>query len=539
MNRMRTRLAALAAVMLIAGLLLPAGALGQQKSSLVVVSGMWSPPNNFSPIFTDSSYGYYCVRFMFQGLVEARLENNQMKFFPALASKWEVGADNQTYTFTLHPKATWHDGKPITSEDVLFTLMTISDPRTQTNRGAEIASIAGLNASGKRVPGAQLGFRIIDAKHFEIKTNTPVDPIMFLERVGGNVYILPKHVLGNVPPDQLTRHPFMLAPTVGSGPFKFVQYKTDQYVELVANDTYHLGVPNIRRVFVRIIPPTTMVAQLERSDMDVSAGFGIADIPLEDWDRVKSLSHIRAVSFPGPGYQYMLINFQRSYLGDKRIRRALAHAINRQLIVNQLLKGEAALAEGPIPPSNPYYNKNVKPWPFDTARARSLLTEAGWDFNRTLLLRVPVGNTIRERSADIIRENLLAAGVKVDIQKSDFPTHIAALQAANYDLALLGWAGPTDPDVSSQYRTGGQYNYSYNSIADMDRLLDEGAKISDSAKRRQVYDQFQVLFADELPVVVLYYQNARNAIAKRMSNVVHDAAGLYDFQTYTWVAGTQ
>jgi peptide/nickel transport system substrate-binding protein len=326
---------------------------------------------------------------------------------------------------------------------------------------------------------------------------------------------------------------------VGNGPFKFVQYKTDQFVEYVANDNYHLGAPKIRRVFIRIIPPTTMVAQLERADMDLSAGFGIGEIPIEDWDRVKSLPNIRAVTFPGPGYQYMLFNFQKSYLQDKRVRRAFAHATNRSLIVNQLIKGEAVVAEGPIPPRNPYFNKNVKPWPFDTARARTLLQEAGWDFNRTLLLRVPVGNTIRERSADIIRENLLAAGIKVDIQKSDFPTHIAALQSGNYDIALLGWAGPTDPDVSSQYRTGGQYNYSYHSIGEMDRLLDEGVKTADPARRRQVYDQFQVLFADELPILVLYYQNARNAISKRMSNVLDGSDGLYDTQTYTWVAGTQ
>jgi peptide/nickel transport system substrate-binding protein len=536
---MRHRLAVAAVIVLIAALFVPAGVWGAPKSELVVVSGMWSPPNNFSPIFTDSSYGYYVVRFLFQGMVEARMENNQMKFFPSLAQKWEISPDNQTFTFTIHPKANWHDGRPVTAEDMLFTLQTISDPRTQTNRGAEISTIAGLDERGKRPAGGQLGIRILGPKVIEIKTKVPVDPTMFLERVGNNVYVMPKHVLGNVPPDQLNRHQFMLNPTVGNGPFKFVQYKTDQFIELVQNESYHNGVPNVRRVFVRIIPATTMVAQLERQDMDLSAGFGIGEIPIEDWDRVKSMSHIRAVTFPGPGYQYMLVNFRRAYLQDKRVRRALAHAINRQLIVTQLIKGEATLAEGPIPPRNPYYNKNVKPWPFDTARARQLLQEAGWDFNRTLLLRVPVGNTIRERAADIIRENLLAAGVKVDIQKSDFPTHIASLQQANYDIALLGWAGPTDPDVSSQYRTGGQYNYSYNSIGPMDQLLDEGVKLSDPAKRRQVYDKFQELFADELPVIVLFYQNARNAIAKRMTNVQDDAAGLYDFRTYTWVAGTQ
>lgn len=538
MTVMRRWLVLIAAAVITA-LVIPVGTVGAPKSELVAVSGMWSPPNNFSPINTDSSYGFYCVRFMFQGMLEARLDNNQMKFQPALASRWEVGADRQTFRFTIHPRASWHDGRPVTAEDVEFTLLTISDPKTQTNRGAEIATVAGLTAGGKRAPGEQLGFRILGPKSFEVKTKAAVDPQMFLERFGSYVYILPKHVLGSVPPDQLTQHPFFQAPTVGNGPYKFVQYKTDQFVELVANETYHNGAPRVRRVFIRIIPPTTMLAQLERQDLDVSAGFGIGEILIEDWDRVKSMPHVRAVGIRAPGYQFMSFNFSRAYLADKRVRRAITHAINRPLIVNQLYKGEAEIAEGPIPPANPYYNKNVKPWAYDPARARALLAEAGWDSNRTIVLRVPTGNVLRERTGDIIQQNLVAVGMKVEIQKSDFPTHLSVLYGKNYDLALVGWAGPTDPDVSSQFRSGGQYNFTHHSIARMDQLLDDGVKISDTARRREIYNQFQELFADELPYVVLYYPNGRTAVARRMSGVLFDVAGLYDFQTYGWVAGTQ
>jgi len=540
MRGARKRLSFVAALIVIAGLLLPAGVWGGPRSALVVVSGMWSPPNNFSPVNTDSSYGYYSVRFMFQGLLEARLENNQLKFFPSLASKWEVGADNQTFTFTIHPRAAWHDGKPVTADDVLFTVMTISDPKTETNRGNSIQAIAGLDAGGKRAAGAQLGFRILGPKQFEVKTKTPVDPLGFLEFFGTLMYILPKHILGDVPPEQLARHPFFQAPTVGNGPYKFVQYKTDQYVELLVNENYHLGAPNVRRVFIRIVPPTTMLAQLERGDLDITAGFGIGVILIDDWDRVKTMSHVRAVSFPAPGYQFMAFNFQRPYLQDKRVRRAIAHATNRALMVSQLLKGEGELAESPIPPTNPYFNRNVKPWPYDPGRARALLQEAGWDFNRTLILRVPTGNILRERSGDIIRENLIAAGIKVEIQKSDFPTHLAALYAANYDLGLVGWGGATDPDVSSQFRTGATYTrLIHMSLPQIDQILDEGARTADSAKRRPVYNRFQEMFADELPYVVLYYENARTAIARRMSSVLYDVSGLFDFQTHTWVAAPQ
>lgn len=539
MMRWYRRFGALAIALILVGLLLPAGVRGGPRSELVVVSGMWSPPNNFNPVFSDSAYGYYVIRFMFMSLLEARLENNQLRLFPALASKWEVGSDFQTYTFTIHPRAAWHDGRPVTAEDVLFTVSTLADPKAETNRGVAVTNLAGVDARGKRDPSAPLGFRVIGPKEFQVRTKTPVDPQGFLEQFGTLMYIMPRHILGDVPPEQLSRHPFMQNPTVGNGPYKFVQYKTDQYVELLVNEHYHLGAPSIRRLFVRIIPPTVMMAQLERGDMDITAGAGIGSILLDDWDRVKTMPHVRALSFPLPGYQFMVFNFQRPYL-DKRVRRAMAHAVNRPLMINQLLKGEATLAEGPIPPTNPYFNQNVKPWAYDTARARALLQEAGWDANRTLVLRVPTGNIIRERSADIIRENLIAVGIRTEIQKSDFPTHLAAIQRGDYDLALVGWTGGVDPDVSQQFRTGATYNWlGRMSIAQMDQLLDEGKAIADPAKRRPVYHKFQEVFADELPYLVLYYENARNVIARRMSNVLHDIAGFYVFRTYIWQAAPQ
>ncbi len=534
---MKIRLRTAAVLILVAALLLPTAVFGQQRSSLVVVTGMWSPPNNFSPINSDSSYGYYAIKFMFNTLMDARLEDNQLKFAPVLATKWESSADNKTFTFTLHPRAAWHDGKPVTAEDVQFTVMTISDPKTETNRGNQVAFIAGLDSKGKRAAGAQVGFRILGPKQFEIKTDTATDPLAVFEKFGTLLYVLPKHVLGSVAPEQLARHPFFQEPKVGNGAYKFVQYKTDQYVELLVNENYHLGAPSVRRLFIRVIPPTVMMAQLERGDLDVTAGAGIGSILTDDWDRVKTMANLRAISVPTPGYQFMAFNFQRPYLQDKRIRRAIAHATNRQLMVNQLLKGEGELAEGPIWPSNPYFNKNVKPWAYDAARARALLQEAGWDFNRTLVIRVPTGNIIRERSADIIRENLVAVGMKAEIQRSDFPTHLAAMYAANYDIGLVGWSGGVDPDVTSQFRTGATYTRLIHlSNTQIDQLLDEGLATADTAKRRAIYSRFQEVFADELPYVVLYYQRGLTAVTKRMNNVVYSVPGFYDFQTHAWGA---
>jgi peptide/nickel transport system substrate-binding protein len=219
---------------------------------------------------------------MFMGLLEARLENNQLKFHPSLASRWEVGADNQTFTFTIHPRANWHDGRPVTADDVLFTVMTISDPKTETNRGNSIALIAGLDEKGKRGASAQLSFRILGPKQFEVKTKAPVDPLGFLEHFGTLIYILPKHVLGNVPPEQLSRHPFFQEPKVGSGPYKVVKLSPGAELLLKAwGEHWREGVPKYKQVRYLIVPEeSTRIAFLSTKQADT------ADVSRE---RVKSL----------------------------------------------------------------------------------------------------------------------------------------------------------------------------------------------------------------------------------------------------------
>ena len=152
---MTRRLRTMAILVIAAALLLPATVLGQQRSTLVVVAGMWSPPNNFNPINCDSSYGYYAIKFIFSTLMDARLDDNQLKFAPGLASRWEASADNRTFTFTIHPRAAWHDGRPVTAEDVQFTVNTIADPKAETNRGRPatrtplISTVAGAICPGE------------------------------------------------------------------------------------------------------------------------------------------------------------------------------------------------------------------------------------------------------------------------------------------------------------------------------------------------------------------------------------------------------
>lgn len=498
----------------------PAPEEGIVKGGHVTIA-MWSPPNNFNAINTDSSYGYFNVHLMFETLVTF---DDNVNFVPRLADSWEVSDDKTVFTFHLNPNAKWHDGTPLTAEDIEFTIWAITHPKIETNRGNNIAMLKGLEGS-KRPEGVETveGVKVIDPHTIQFITKNPVDPLSFLELVGMEIWIIPKHILKDIPPEEFDKADFWMNPTVGAGPFKFVRYETDQFVEYVRNENYHRGAPYLDKLIVSIVTPATMVAQLEKGEVDISAGGGIGDIPLDDWERVKALPNVRAYSYQDNGYQYMLINGDPAKpWADKRLRHALAYAINRQLIVDKLLKGQGVICQGPIIPVTMYYNPAIEgKFPYDPDKARELLKEAGWDPAREVKLLVPIGNIVRELSADIIQANLTDVGFKVSVEKMDFPTLISRFKSGDFDIGLVGWGGVLDPDVRSQYQTGGQYNFGKFSSPILDDLLERGANTADPQERKKIYDEFQIQFLEEMPIVPLYWPLRLVAINTRVHNASH------------------
>jgi peptide/nickel transport system substrate-binding protein len=482
---------------------------------------MWSPPNGFNPLNADSSYGQFVIDILFNSLTRF---NDDVQFAPHLADRWEISEDNTEFTFYLNPDAKWHDGTPVTAADVEYTVWAISHPEIVTNRGANISFLKGLEGS-KRPEGVETveGVEVIDDHTIKFTAKNPIDPLALLEQLGNQVWIFPKHVMEDVAPADFDKHEFWLNPTVASGPFKFVRYETDQFIELERNDDYYRGKPHLDKVIVSIVTPATMVAQLEKGEVDLSAAGGIGDIPLDDWERVQALPNVTATSYQDNGYQYALINMAPgSVWGDKRLRQALTYGINRQLIVDSLLKGEGVVSQGPIVPVTYYYNPEVEGlFPYDPDEAKELLAEAGWDPNYEMTIIVPIGNVVRELSADIIQANLAEIGIKVSIEKMDFPTLIQRSKDGEFDLALIGWGGLLDPDVRSQFQTGGQYNYGTISIPELDELLEEGANTADTEARKAIYDEFQMVFIEEMPIVPLYWPLRLAAINNRVQNASH------------------
>jgi len=497
---------------------------GKSTGQKTMFLGMVNPPINFNPVNAPDVASTFVDHFIFEPFLEMP---EAQKFDPKLAESFET-TDNQTYTIKLNKNAKWSDGQPVTADDVLFTMNLVANPKVETTIGSYIAMLDGLDATGKLPEGVTSipSVKVVDANTIEFKTKSPVDPNMIKEQLGTKFMTLPKHVLEKINPADLAKDPFFLKPTVTDGPFNFVVYNKDQDVQLAANKDYYLGKPKVDNMYIKIMQAPNIAAQLQTGELDMNVGIGIGKIPPEDFDRVKKLDNVRTKVEPTIGFQTMMFNTTK--VKDPKVRQAFAYALNRSKIVDKLLKGYGEVVDGPYTSINPYLDKSTNIVKYDTDTAKQMLKDAGWDFNKTLNLVVPIGNKVREQSADLITQDLQAAGVKVKVSTFDFPTIMQKGKAGDFDLLLMGFTFTFDPDMANLYSKTGSYNFMRYNNPESDKLLAQGKAEADPAKRKEIYSQLQKIWEQDMPIITLYSDSDFDAISKKVTNGEPRISGFHD-----------
>lgn len=485
----------------------------------ILTIGYWSAPDSFSTITNKTSYGSLVYSLIYPSLM---VMNDKLQFEGRLAETYKINDKGDVFTFSLRKNAKWTDGKPITAEDVAYTFQVIAHPDTPTSRRSLIDTLKGLDQKGisETKDFNVTGIKVIDANTIEFTTKAPVDPDAFMEKIAAGIYIMPKHVLEPAVKADLKgldKAEHVMKPTVFGGPFKFVEYKTDSHIELAPNPDYFMGKPKLDKLFVKIVGATTFAAALEKGEIDVAAGSGIGEVPIADWEKVSTLATLEPVTYVAPSYQYLDFNTAAPEFKDARVRVAFAHAINRPLIVQRLLKGNGEVINTPLNSANKYFRKDLQSQlEYNKDKAKKLLGEAGWDFNKEVVLLTPTGNIVREQSADIIMANLLDVGVKVKIEKVDFPTRQSRSKDGKFQISLVGFSSTFDPDFSSQVATGSAFNDRKYSNKAMDDILNKGKLQVKFDEKKKVYDEAQDLFVKELPLLPLYAVKALTVVNKRV-----------------------
>jgi len=435
---------------------------------------------------------------------------------PSLAESWTISGDAKTYTFKLRQGVTWHDGKPFTSADVVYTFQEILGkfhPRSQ--------------ALVKRMKSIEAP----DASTVVITLNDAYAPLLLQLNVF-EAPMLPKHLFDGQ--GDVLKNPANLKP-VGTGPFKFVEWTKGATVKLVRNDAYwEKGKPYLDNVVFPIVPQATNRATaLETGEADFLSSFYV---PLTDVERLSknaNLEQKRGVAFPA--IYFMMMNTTTKALATKEARQAVAFAVDRQRIVTQANAGIGRVGRGPfgdgfkwlLDPAVDY----TKQYPRDVAKAKALLDGAGVtaaaDGSRgKLRLIVDAARAPFITAAQIIKENLKEVGFDVEVQTLERAVMTTKVYTErDFDLTLQSFVSSGDPAIGYHrlYVTTTNKVASTNatgySNAKVDELFAKAATTPEQKDRAGLYVEAQKILAADLPSLVLYDDDTVNFATKKLKGV--------------------
>jgi peptide/nickel transport system substrate-binding protein len=465
-----------------------------------VVMALDESPRNLDPrVGTDAS-SERLIQLIFSSLVK-RSERYDIE--PDLALSWEI-PDPRTYIFHLRTDAKFHDGRPVTSRDVLFTFRSVLSGAIQTPKAGTYRLVESIEAPDDRT--------VI----FTLKE--PFAPFL---------WNLTRGAIGIVPdgsPADFAKNP------VGSGAFKFIRYDPDSEVVLERNDSYYGKKPIVSRFQFKIIPETIVRAlELRKGSVDIALSVLTPDM-VEALRGNKDLDVLQA---PGTNYQYVAFNLKDPLFSDVRVRKAIAYSIDRDKIIKHLWRGQAEAATGVIPPNNWSYAEDVETYPYNPQLARELLREAGQE-HLSFTYRTATDDTGR-LLASVLQQQLRDVGIQMDIRSNEFATFYSDVVKGNFQMYSLRWiGGNNDPDIlnlvfhSMMFPPNGANRGRYAN-AEVDRLIDLARREVDTEKRKAAYQEIQRIVAKDLPYVSLFYVDNVAVYNKRIDGMKLFPAGEYEF----------
>lgn len=481
-----------------------------------IITASIGEPSNLIPLLSTDSPSHEVASLIYNGLIKY---DRDLNIVGDLAESWRFSNDHLSITFFLRKNVKWHDGKPFTAHDVMYTYKVIVDPRTPTAYSGDFLLVKKAE--------------VLDDYTFRVTYDKPFAPAL----ISWGVAILPRHLLEG---KDITVSPLIRSP-IGTGPFRFHQWIPGDRIILLANEDYFEGKPYIERYIMRIIPDSaTMFLELKRYSIDMMGLTPLQAVKQTDYPKFKR--EYDKYSYLAFSYVYMGYNLKHKFFKDKKVRHALSYAINKKEIIDGILLGQGVEATGPFKPDMWAYNKNVRRFEFDKEKALSLLKEAGFTegsggilykngmpFEFTIL--VNQGNDVRIRCAELIQKRLSDIGIRVNIRVIEWASFINEfIDKRNFEAVILGWSIPNDPDIFDIWHSSKQGVKELNFIGfenrEADNLLVKARHTLKKEERRRYYFRIQEILAEEQPYTFLFIPYANIAIHKRFKGIEPAPAGI-------------
>jgi peptide/nickel transport system substrate-binding protein len=464
-----------------------------------------SSPTNLDPRVGIDAYSERIDDLIFDDLLT---RDGHFNVQPGLAERWEI-PDPLTYIFHLHTGAIFHDGRPLTSQDVKWTFDSLLQGKIRSTKSSTYRLVDRIDAPDKAT--------VV----FHLK-----EPFATL------LWNLSDGAMGIVPygsGQEISQHP------IGSGPFRFVSAEQDKEVVIERNADYWGQKAELPRVRFVVVPDsTTRALELRKGSADIAINALTSDMVLA-LEREPNLKVLRA---PGTVLSYLAFNMRDDILKNVRVRQALAYAIDRRPMIHYLWRDFARPANSVLPPESWAYGGDTPAYDYNPERARQLLDQAGYTAVNGVRFHLTMKTSTEESTrllAAVLQQQLREVGIALDIRTYEFATFFSDVTHGEFQLYSLRWVGGNeDPDIfeyafhSAKFTPHGA-NRSFYANPRVDSLIDHARAELDPQTRRQSYLEIQDILAQELPYVNLWYLDNVLVYNQRVSKLTLNPSGNYDF----------
>ncbi len=472
-----------------------------------------------NPVLASDSASSSVNSYIYNGLLKY---DKDLNLVCDLAESYQVSQDGLQIKFNLKKNIFWHDGEPFTVKDVKFTFDKLTDPNTRTPFSSDYLMVK--------------NFEVLDDYSFIVTYEQPFAPILESWCIG----IIPEHIFRNedINTSEYNRKP------VGTGPYIFKKWVTDQKIVLEANPNYYEGVPKIKVCLFRVIPDQSVqFLELRTETIDELS------LTPDQWNAYDSFfKNYDKYRYPSFGFTFLGFNLEKEPYNNIKFRQAVSYAIDKKDIIKGVLSDMAKTAWGIFPPQSWAY-KEVEPYEYNPEKALDLLLSIGFskspddkllynnkDFEINIITNQ--GNKSRELTAQIIQEQLKKIGLTVNIRILEWSTFLNQyVNKKNFDALILGWNTAIDPDQFSLWHSSqcglGQYNFMSYKNNEVDDLLVKARTTFDKEERIRCYHKIQDIMREDPPCIFLYYPENLVCVHKRFNNVELAPAGI-GWNFYQW-----
>lgn len=497
----------------------------------VIVLTLSANPPNLNPVLSTEEMAINVEGNIFESLLD--MDYDTFELTPLLADRWEASADRLTFTYWLRKDVRWHDGKPFTADDVVYTFKAIKDPKVDAARLRgylkDIKSIEKLDDYTVRFVYSRLYFKA--------------------PQIIGSVNIIPKHIFDDG--TDFNTHKMSRVP-IGTGSYKFDYWQGGQKIVLSKFDGYWGKHPAVKGIVFKIIADSTAsFAMLKKAAVDQG------NLTAIQWARQLNerpfKEYFNKYHYYLPNYSYINWNNRRPYFSDRRVRIALTMLIDRQRILEKLLLGEGEVVSGPFYKFGLNYDQSIKPYPYDPQAARELLSEAGWidhdgdgildkdgePFKFTLL--TAAGSAFARTMGIFLKDEFSRVGISMEVVQTEWAFFLNKLAKRDFDASISAFGIGFFEDAYSIFHSStaeSGFNYAGFMNAKADKILEDARQEFDAKKRVKLYKQLHMILHEEQPCSFLFTFPTRVVLAKRFSNIVVHKAGLkfIDWKIEPWPA---